>query len=386
MTTSRKPRLLCVDDEPELLQSIKLNLRRHFAVTTAESGPAALALFAESTDEVPFDVVISDMRMPAMSGAEFLTRLRVEHPEVPRLLLSGQSDLDAAITAINDAKIFRFLTKPCPPELIIESVNEALEQVRLRNVERELLDQTLSGTVELLTDVLGVVNAGAYSRTMRLHRLVTGISTGLGRTVEWDLNLATMLSQIGFVVLPPNPDLKATGGADKRHAAMAADLVGNIPRMDHVDTMIRRQLDAAPEGHGDAIEQWPDHALKAEILRVAVRYEAYLAGGLSPGQARKRLADSKTPPPTFVLAAMAHAETGEEPMVPVEIALGQLAARMRLDADLYLATGSKLASAGTEVTSVLIGRINAFAESAGVREPIKVLAPASIAQRLRTAA
>ncbi|MEM9033019.1 MAG: response regulator [Actinomycetota bacterium] len=386
MSKPQKPRLLCVDDEPELLQSIKLNLRRHFAVSTAESAPEALRLFDEAEDGVPFDVVISDMRMPGMSGAEFLTRLRIAHPDVPRLLLSGQSDLDAAIAAINDAKIFRFLTKPCPPEVIIESVNEALEQVRLRNVERELLDDTLSGTVEMLTDVLGVVNAGAYSRTMRLHRLVTGIAKGLGRPVEWDLNLATMLSQIGFVVLPPNPELKATGGADKRHAAMAADLVGNIPRMDHVDTMIRRQLEAAPESHGDAMEEWPEHAIKAEILRVAVRYEAYLAGGLSPGQARKRLADSTTPPPEFILRAVTQAETGEEPMVAVDVTLAQLTARMRLDADLYLSTGSKLASAGTEVTSVLIGRINAFAESAGVREPIQVLAPASIANRLATAA
>lgn len=383
--TAPRPRLLCVDDEPELLQSIKLNLRRHFAVTTAASGPEALGLFEQAQGESPFDVVISDMRMPQMSGAAFLSRLREDHPHIPRLLLSGQSDLDAAIAAINEAKIFRFLTKPCPPELIIESVNDALEQVRLRSAERELLDDTLNGTVDLLSEVLGVVSTEATNRTSRLQRAVASMCAALDTPLAWDLNLAVKLSQIGFVVLPPNPEVRATGGADRRHAAVAADLVANIPRMEQVATMIRRQLDAAPDRFGDDRDSWPDDALKAEILRVAVRYEACVAHGLAPAQARKRLASTSTPPPSFVLQALANIGNHEEPMVSVEAMVSDLTARMWLDGDLLLANGSKLAAAGTEITAVLLGRIEAFAETTGVVEPIRVLAPASQATRLRAA-
>ena len=289
-----------------------------------------------------------------------------------------RQDLDAAIAAINDAKIFRFLTKPCPSELIIESVNEALEQVRLRKAERELLDHTLTGTVSMLNDVLGVVSPTASTRTNRLHKLAESICSALGRPMGWDLSLAVKLSQLGFVVLPPNEDMRATGGADTRHAAMSADLIANIPRMGPVAEMIRHQLDPAPVSRDLSSEA----TLKAEILRVAVRYDAYTGSGLSHAQAVKRLADGNSPPADGILAALRAVEGHEEPTVEIDVTLAQLRTGMKLAADLVLLSGSKLAAPGTEVTTVLLGRIQAFAENTGVVEPIKVLVPASQAVKL----
>jgi CheY-like chemotaxis protein len=375
------PRLLCVDDEPDLLSSIKLNLRKRYMVTTAQSGHEALELFEAGGETPPFDVVMSDMRMPQMTGAELLTALRHRYPDVPRLLLSGQSDLDSAIAAINDAKIFRFLTKPCRPEAIIESVDEALEQARLRSVERDLLENTLSGTVSMLTDVLGLVSAGAYSRTMRLRNIVYGICGALGRPVPWDLDLATMLSQIGFVVLPTGLDDTAMGGIDARHAELAGELLQNVPRMEPVADIIRHQLDPEPGLHGDEVEGWPDDALHREILRVAVLFDGLVADGQSYAQAQKAIAAGNAPPPAFLLSALKELRISSESMVEVATTVDQLVAGMELTADLRLTSGSKLVGTGTTLTSALIERIRAFATSTGVAEPIHVLAPTSAAAK-----
>lgn len=375
---SKKPRLLCVDDEPELLEGIRLNLRKRFVVTTAASGAEALALFDDggSDDQPPFDVVLSDMRMPQMSGAELLTELRTRYPDVPRLLLSGQSDLDSAIAAINDAKIFRFLTKPCPPELLIESLEEAVEQARLRTVERDLLDNTLSGTVSMLTEVLGLVSAGAYSRTMRIRATVRGICEGLDRPLPWDLDLATMLSQIGVVVMPSDDDEAATEPGSQ-HPELAAGLLANIPRLETVASMIGRQVQPDPVRRDHDLADWSDAELNTEILRVAVAYDRFVAGGCSHPAAHQAIRDADDPPIPTIVTALASVRVDAEARVELSVTVDRLAAGMVLDADVFQTDGPKLAGAGTPLTSALIGRIRAFAASAGVIEPIDVLAPAA---------
>ncbi|MEZ6017289.1 MAG: EAL domain-containing protein [Planctomycetota bacterium] len=117
-------RVLFVDDEPELTSSLRLALRREpFRISTADSGAAALALLER--DE--FDVVVSDERMPGMLGSEFLTQVRERWPRTIRITLSGQSSLESAVRAINEAGIQRFLLKPCPAEEIALTIHELLE-------------------------------------------------------------------------------------------------------------------------------------------------------------------------------------------------------------------------------------------------------------------
>lgn len=378
-----RPRLLCVDDEPELLDSIRLNLRKRYQVSTAESGIEALALFDEvdDGDGPPFDVVVSDMRMPGMNGADLLTELRQRAPEVPRLLLSGQSDLDAAIAAINQAKIFRFLTKPCPPEILVESIDEALEQARLRAVERQLLDRTLGGTVAVLTELLGLVSAGAYSRTMRIKETVHELCRTLGRPVPWDLDLAAMLSQVGWVAFPGGDD--HDDDLDRKRIDLAAELVGNIPRLETVAAMIAGQLRSAPEFAGDDRASWPDHELDREILRVAVLFDLEIAGGRSRPAAVTALGSLPHPPPEFIRLALSRVRTGQESTVELQLTVNQLAPGMTLTTDLILQTGPKLAGAGTVLTSELVTRVQAFARSAGVMEPVGVMVPVAEAPKLQ---
>src|SRR5262245_33082615 len=133
MEAKGRLRVLCVDDEPNVLEGISLHLRRRYDVVTAPNGQAALDMLEADRS---IAVVLSDMRMPGLDGAQFLSRARQARPEVVRMLLTGQTDMQAAITAVNDGQIFRFLTKPCPPASLLAAVDAAAEQHRLLNLER----------------------------------------------------------------------------------------------------------------------------------------------------------------------------------------------------------------------------------------------------------
>lgn len=123
-TPHTKPRVLCVDDDEAVLSGISRVLGRRFEVVTAGSADQALHLLADE-EAPPFAVILADLRMPGINGADFLTRARNLHPKTMRLMLTGHMNLDAMLTAVNDAQVFRFLTKPCDSHLIEETVAEA---------------------------------------------------------------------------------------------------------------------------------------------------------------------------------------------------------------------------------------------------------------------
>src|SRR5262245_28427095 len=101
-------RILCVDDEPNVLAGYQRQLRKHYDIEIAQGGEQGLAAIQEKG---PYAVIVSDMRMPGMNGAQFLARAKELAPHSVRMLLTGYSDQKAAISAVNDGHIFRFLTK-----------------------------------------------------------------------------------------------------------------------------------------------------------------------------------------------------------------------------------------------------------------------------------
>jgi signal transduction histidine kinase len=171
-TTSPRPRVLFVDDEPDVLESLADVLYQDYEVLTAVGGAAALELLSE----VRVPVVVSDMRMPGMDGASFLAKVRERAPGTVRMLLTGHADLDATVRAVNDGGIFRFLTKPCPPAAVRKAVADALEQHRVLTADRELLAERVS---ELTTQLL---------RSERLATLGT-MSAAIGHEMNNSLSL-----------------------------------------------------------------------------------------------------------------------------------------------------------------------------------------------------
>jgi FixJ family two-component response regulator len=131
-------KILFVDDEKAVLEAFQRMLHSCYAIRTATSGGEGLLTLER---DGPFGVVISDMQMPGMNGAEFLARVREKAPNTVRMLLTGQADMHAAIDAVNRGQILHFLTKPCPKDVLVAAINSGLDQYRTVIEEKELSRQ-----------------------------------------------------------------------------------------------------------------------------------------------------------------------------------------------------------------------------------------------------
>ena len=242
------PSILCVDDEPKVLEGLKLHLRRYYEVLTATGGQMALELLER---EGPFAVVLSDMRMPGMDGATLLGQIRQRSPDTTRMLLTGQADLDSAIAAVNEGQLFRFLTKPCPPPVLLKAFEAGVAQYRLMTAQRVLLEQTLRGVIQTLTDILALTHPIAFGRANRLKRHAVDLAKQIGIQRDlWPLEVAAMLSQIGCIILPNETLEKLYQGGvpnEKERAmverlpAVTEQLLSGIPRLEAVLTILRNQ-------------------------------------------------------------------------------------------------------------------------------------------------
>ena len=162
-------RILLVDDEPNVVEAYHRRFRKQFQIHSALGGQEGLDML---TAQGPFAVVVSDCRMSLMDGIEFLTRVRDLAPETVRMMLTGNTDLDTALEAVNRGEIFRFLTKPCPPDTFANALVAGIRQYQLIHAEKELLEQTLTGSLNALADILSLVDPEAFGRASRLKRYV----------------------------------------------------------------------------------------------------------------------------------------------------------------------------------------------------------------------
>ena len=280
-------KILLVDDEPNVLHALTRQLRKRFDLRTAESGEAALRLLKT---EGPFAVIVSDMRMPEMNGVELLATVKTLYPDTVRLMLTGNADQETAIEAVNSGQIFRFLTKPCPPALLITSLVLALRQHRLLTAEQELLQNTLRGSVSVLCELLGMANPLACSAGLRIRAFVVAVAAALRLPQPWQYEMAALLSQIGCIGLPGEILRKVYSGqqldADEAerfagHPEAAAKLLEPIPRLENVTAMIRHQRRRYAD-FTDELRQ----GLFAEVL-VGAHISARPAQGLQPRGARR---------------------------------------------------------------------------------------------------
>ena len=192
-------KVLLVDDDNNILDGYRRSLSRDFLMETALGGEQALKLVADSG---PYAVVVSDMRMPGMDGIQLLTKIKTQSPDTIRVMLTGNADMDTAIDAINEGSIFRFLNKPCSKETMAKTLTAALVQYRMVIAEKQLLEQTLSGSIQVLTEVLSLVNPAAFSRAERARRYIHHVVTSMKLGNLWQHEVAAMMSQLGCVTLP----------------------------------------------------------------------------------------------------------------------------------------------------------------------------------------
>jgi CheY-like chemotaxis protein len=369
-----KPKVLCVDDEPAVVEGLQRNLRRGFEVLGASSGLKGLELAGNHPD---LAVVISDMRMPEMDGAAFLARCRTTVPDATRILLTGHADLDAAVAAVNKGQIFRFLSKPCPPDQLLEAVLAAAELHRLVTAEKVLLEQTLNGAVRALCDVLAQVHPQAMGRSLRVKELAGDLAAAEHLPDRWQLEVAAMLSQIACVSLPAETLASWEAGAPlSRDEQAAVDrmpqftdaLLGQIPRLEPVRELL--SLYHLPPG---ALAELPQERRKAaQVLRIASDFDRAVQGGLSGPHALAKLRGEGALYDAALLATFAELRDLETDDQVRSLYLRMLEPGMRLAEDLKTATGVLLGARGYMLTETFLARLFNFKQGM-VKEPIAVI-------------
>jgi CheY-like chemotaxis protein len=374
-------KVLCVDDEPQVIQGLSLHLHREYAVVAAHSGAEALTVLQEKG---PFTVVLSDMQMPGMNGAAFLAQARVLAPDTTRMLLTGQADLRSAIDAVNEGHIFRFLTKPCPPDQLRLAFKAATEQHRLITAERQLLEQTLQGSIKALVDVLSLTNPMLFGRAMRVKKHVSELADKLQLAQRWQVEVAAMLSQLGYITLPSETAEKLYFGQTltepekemvSRLPGVTEQLLGNIPRLEVVQAIL---VKAPKHFHqSDAVVSDPEKQLVARgahILRIALDFDTLDAQGNDAEHALDTMRGRSTLYNLDMLEIFAEMQRsrGSQKGGYREVPISAVQEGMILAQDVRLENGTLLATRGYEVTAGFVGRARHF-RPGYIKGPIRVI-------------
>lgn len=373
MEIKELPRVLCVDDEPRILEGVALHLRRDYQVFTATSGALALQALQQIEN---ITTVVSDMRMPGMDGASLLKQVMQRRPEISRILLTGEPGREAATSAVNKGQIFRFLTKPCAPDQLRAAIDAAVMHYRMMTAEKVLLQQTLIGCIKAMIDVLAITNTAAFGRSQRVTRLAMQLSSALGNKSFWQLEAAAMLSQIGYISLPVDlveklyygvrltPEEKVlVDGAPQ----VAKNLLGQIPRLEPVLQILNATSHQADDKDGGMVK------LGARILKLVLDYDALLALGhennvaIQTLRGQARLYDNEL---LEQLATLVGAGASQQEIRELHLRLVTPGMVMLDEVRTHL--GTLLVPKGFEVTSVFIERMRNF--GAGIlNEKVRVL-------------
>ncbi|MFH1805688.1 MAG: HD domain-containing phosphohydrolase [Pseudomonadota bacterium] len=269
------PKILFVDDDENLLGALRRQLRGKFNLLTAVGGEQALKVLE---DEGPIAICVADMRMPGMDGIKVLEEIGKRSPETVRMMLTGNADQTTAVEAINRGKIFRFFNKPYEDAALEAGLRDGLRQYQLITAERQLIEQTLAGSVKVLTEVLAQLNPVVFGRAMRVKKWCDMIVHEVGYPQPWELGLAALLCPIGLVSLPP--DILARMAQDKTLQPLERDivmrtpevgrrLIANIPRLEQIAGIVHlqnRNFDGT--GFPDGAAFGMEIPLGARILRI----------------------------------------------------------------------------------------------------------------------
>ena len=386
MNMTDKPRVLFVDDNTNLLNAVKRVLRKQIELVTAESAAEALEKL-ESDGE--FAVLVSDQNMPNMKGDALLAEAAKRWPLTVRVMLTGNDDQTTAISAVNTGQVFRFVRKPCDPDGLLEIVNAAAAHHRTITAEKQLLEQTLAGSVKVLSDILTSLRPDLFNRTMKVRRIAKLVAERMRLPQAWELDLAAMLYPLGMVAVPE--DLAKKYASDKplspseqglidQSTEMASKLISNIPRLGNVAdgiSLCRKAFDGSgfPSGgvRGKGIP------FISRVLRILIDFvdatETGQASLESVGEFLKKKSHLYDPELLQVVvdivddtSPLAHPKTNSE----IEVDTDQLEEGDIVLKDIVDANGQLLLASGAELTEVTIHRIAALTRVSGTGGKIVV--------------
>ncbi len=381
-------KILLVDDDDRILDALKRRLYRKFKITTVNGGAKALEILAKDPN---YAVVISDQQMPEMNGIAFLRELIKHYPNIIRIMLTGNSDQHTAVCSINDAKVFRYLNKPCEIEDLSQAIVDGINQYRMESAERELLEQTLAGSVKLLTDILAMNAPEAFKQISIMRIAARKIAKHMKHPRAWELDLTVMLSAIGDVVLPLELRAKAASGAALSNAerevfsgapGVARELLMNIPRLKSVaDAVYYKDKSFDGAGYPEDDVKGKDIPVNARILHI-IEHLLEVSNGLPPtlDDFRKLVAVSYQFDPELmeiiqeIFLNNSVSDISRDPNEKeMNVAITDLCIGDRLLQNLMTENGKLALSADNTLTATLLQQVLQFNKIRKLQEPVRII-------------
>lgn len=363
--------ILCVDDEPALVEGLRRRLDPEYNVCVAYSGVEAMTRLHE---ERTFSVIVSDMRMPGMDGVALLKEAAVLHPRTSRILLTGQADLPSAIEAINEGRLFRFLLKPCDRDTILKAVADGVRQFELLQAERELLEQTLRQSLGTMAEALSLVVPEAAQPFLKVRAMARYLCRKLCIDDAWEVEIACMFSHIATLTLRDevlgdlvhkndhNPDtLRPLSHGN----VVAQRLTAQIPRLGTVRDLLRGagRLDRSKS------EQFN---LAVWTVNVCAAYGRCLVAGMGASNALAYVQSKATDVPVRLKEELGNLSQPVQTSNDRSVMFQDLRPGMTLVNAVYMTDGVLLVAADCEVTNPLIEQLRPFATSKRLSEPMVI--------------
>lgn len=353
-TKAMKPRILCVDDDPDVLGSLSDLLRPHFDVDVALGGIEGV--MAAKRDG-PYEVVLADLGMPVMDGETFLKRLKAEVPDTVRVVLTGSANLQSVARIVNTVDVFRLLLKPCPRADLVQALSDAVRGRQAKRPEPADMDRSARGCVQMLTEILAISDPERYGRALRLRGLICNLANACAVAPTWPMEAAALLSQLEGVVLPGETIERVKYGQwlGKEEQNLVQMLPGVIDRLlSNVPGLeAPRAILAAYNGGKPAT----DAPWGARALRLLLDYDQAVARlGDASAALAQIVAKSEDYDPDQ-LSQLVTSLRGAPRQQERKLRLQELRPGMVLAEDVFTSRGRLLIARGIEVTPQLLSRL-----------------------------
>ena len=278
-----KHTILIVDDEINNLQFLKRTLRKNYNILTACNGEEALLVVEKEGPNI--SLIISDQRMPTMTGTEFLARIADDYPYIIKMLLTGYADIDAMIEGVNKCNLFQYISKPINPdelEIIIRSGIEAYELTLSKNTLLNDLRELFFTTIKSISNALDAKDTYTHGHSHRvtLYSLILAKALNLDDELLEEIETAGLLHDIGKIGIPEDILCKPGKLTDEeyqiiqQHAPGGKKILNSIPGLKNVALWIschHEKWDGRGYPNGLKGEEIP---LASRILAVADTYDA----------------------------------------------------------------------------------------------------------------
>jgi response regulator RpfG family c-di-GMP phosphodiesterase len=386
-------KILYVDDEKELLNSFtslmrKENLQIH---TLNES----MKIEDMINSEGPFAVVLSDQRMPDYDGVKVLEIIKQNSPETIRVLVTGYSDYNDTIRAINAGGITSYISKPWKDEEFKFQVSNWVTQYNLKQQNsyllnrldeenkklNELLEGTLKGSIKVLVDILSLFNSHSFSRSNHLRKIARNIAFKLQLKKAWEIEIAILLSQIGCIGIPleilekKSHSLPLTYNEEKlynTYPAIGKSLIKNIPRLEIVAEIISFQLSEEP-AYDYIANVESNLPVAVNLLKLLIDFDSLVSSGRTEKDAVKIIRHRAKYDRELITALDVEVAGIYDGLTIVKKELADLKEGTVLAADIKDINGNVILKKGNELSQVALLHLLNYSTTKAILTPVLIL-------------